>query len=54
MRETMRVRELVWLICGLACDHMVAAALLVVRGPRAARNHLRDRVYGWPAEKEIR
>lgn len=46
------MREMFWRTCGWAFDHLMAAALLIGQGPTTARNHLREHIYGWPAEEE--
>jgi hypothetical protein len=44
------MREIFWMTCGLAVDHLFGLAFLVARGPTAAAEHMRARIYGWPAE----
>jgi len=44
------MREVFWRSCGVAVDHLLGLALLVSRGPAAAAEHLRARVYGWRAD----
>ena len=46
------MREIFWLTCGWTVDHLFGAALLVARGPKAATEHMRKRVYGWPSERK--
>jgi hypothetical protein len=43
------MREVFWRSCGLIVDHLLGLALLIARGPGAAKEHLRDRIYGWPS-----